>query len=350
MSDNYTNILITGGCGFIGSNFIRHLFFKYPEYRIVNLDALTYAGNKENLIDVQEKVAKEPGGDRYTFILGNVCDKDLLDKIFQEYRFKYVVHFAAETHVDRSIFNVSDFIETNINGTRNLIETIRKYPGTQLVHISTDEVYGDVPIGFSNEETLLNPSNPYAASKAGAEMLVKSYMRTFATPAIIVRGSNNYGPYQYPEKLIPLAVSNIIEGKLIPIHGNGQQIRSWLHVLDFCAAIDLIIHQGTIFETYNVAGEEKSVLEILELIAKSLQVELAKHRNHIGGRPGGDMRYAVDSSKLEKQLSWQRNYVLEESIDDVVAWYLNNKSWWQKVKQTKEYANLYERQSKAQWN
>lgn len=350
MPDNYTNILVTGGCGFIGSNFVRHMFFKYPQYRVVNLDALTYAGNKENLIDVQAASAKEPGGNRYTFILGNVCDRNLLDKIFQEYRFKYVVHFAAETHVDRSIFNVSDFIETNINGTRAIIETIRKHNNAKLVHISTDEVYGDVPHGFSNEETLLNPSNPYAASKAGAEMLVKAYMRTFSIPAIIVRGSNNYGPYQYPEKLIPLAISNIIEDKPIPIHGQGEQIRSWLHVLDFCAAIDLIVHQGKIFEIYNVSGEEKSVLDILGLIAKSLKVDLERFKNHISGRPGGDMRYAPDSGKLKRELSWQPEHSLAESVDNIVAWYLENREWWEKIKQTQEYKNLYNRQSQAKWN
>lgn len=350
MTDNYTNILVTGGCGFIGSNFIRHMFFKYPQYRLVNLDALTYAGNKENLVDVAAAAAKEPNGDRYTFILGNICDRDLLDKIFQEYKFKYVIHFAAETHVDRSIFNVSDFIETNINGTRAIIETIRKHSHARLVHISTDEVYGDVPHGFSNEETLLNPSNPYAASKAGAEMLVKSYIRTFSIPAIIIRGSNNYGPYQYPEKLIPLSISNIIEGKKIPVHGQGDQIRSWLHVLDFCAAIDVIVHRGQLSEIYNVAGEEKNILNVLSLITKVLKVDLESFINHISGRPGADMRYAVDSSKLEKQLGWQRQYSLDNSLGEVINWYLNNKDWWQKIKQTQEYENLYDRQSKAKWN
>lgn len=350
MPDNHTNILVTGGAGFIGSNFIRHMFFKYPQYRIVNLDALTYAGNKENLIDIESAAAKESIADRYTFIKGDICDRDLLDIIFAKYKFKYIVHFAAETHVDRSIFNVSDFIETNINGTRAIIETMRKFNHARFVHMSTDEVYGDVPHGFSNEETLLNPSNPYAASKAGAEMLVNAYMRTFDIPAIIVRGSNNYGRYQYPEKLIPLAVSNIIEGKKIPIHGQGQQIRSWLHVLDFCSAIDLIIHQGKLGEIYNVAGEERNVLDILSLIAKLLNVNLKSYANHINDRPGVDMRYAVDSSKLEKELSWQRQYFLDDSMGAVVAWYLANKAWWQRIKQTKEYANLYERQSQARWN
>ncbi len=350
MEKIHTNILVTGGAGFIGSNFIRHLFFKYSHYRIVNLDALTYAGNQENLVDVQATAVKESINDRYTFILGNVCDRDLLDSIFQKYQFKYVIHFAAETHVDRSIFNVSDFIETNVNGTRAVIDMVRKHNNARLVHISTDEVYGDVPAGYSHEETLLNPSNPYAASKAAAEMLVKSYMRTFGMPAIIVRGSNNYGPYQYPEKLIPLAISNFIEGKPIPIHGHGRQIRSWVHVLDFCSAIDLIMHQGNVFETYNVSGEEKSVLDILELIAQSLKVELENFKNHIPGRPGGDMRYAVDSRKLKTQLAWRPEYSLAGSMDKIVSWYLTNKAWWEKIKQTQEYKNLYDRQSQAKWN
>lgn len=350
MDTNYTNILVTGGCGFIGSNFIRHIFFKYPEYRIVNLDALTYAGNKENLLDVQAAAFQETATDRYTFILGNVCDKDLLDRIFEKYIFKHIIHFAAETHVDRSIFNVSDFIETNVNGTRAIIETMRKHNNSRLVHISTDEVYGDVPRGFSNEEALLNPSNPYAASKAAAEMLIKAYMRTHMVSAIVIRGSNNYGPYQYPEKLIPLAISNMIEDKKIPVHGQGRQVRSWLHVRDFCSAIDLIMHQGQAFATYNVSGEEKSVLGVLHLIAPILGKELAGLANHINDRPGGDMRYAPDSSKLRTELSWQPKYSLASSLGDIVSWYLENKSWWEKIRLTQEYKNLYERQSQAKWN
>lgn len=350
MENNYTNILITGGCGFIASNFIRHMFFKYPEYRIVNLDALTYAGNLDNLADIQKIAEKDGDIGRYSFIHGNVCNRALLDDIFQKNNFKFVVHFAAETHVDRSIFNVSDFVETNINGTRAVMEIGQKHSVPRMVHISTDEVYGDVPNGMSNEETLLNPSNPYAASKAAAEMLIKAFMKTHSVPAIVIRGSNNYGPYQYPEKLIPLAISNLIEKKKVPIHGQGKQIRSWLHVQDFCSAIDLIAHNGRIFEIYNVSGEERNVLEILNLIANCLNMELDPYKDHVNDRPSADMRYAPDSSKLKNELSWQRKYSLESSIQDIVDWYLKNKEWWQKIKQTKEYENLYERQSKAKWN
>jgi len=350
MNNNYTNILVTGGCGFIASNFIRRLFHKYPDYRIVNLDALTYAGNPNNLIDVQKAAREEPDKDRYNFIQGNVCDRDLLDEIFQKYNFKLVVHFAAETHVDRSIFNVSDFIETNINGTRAIIEAAQKYNVPRVVHISTDEVYGDVPYGTSAEDTLLNPSNPYSASKAAAEMLINAFMKTHQVPAVVIRGSNNYGSYQYPEKLIPLAISNLIDKKKIPIHGQGKQIRSWLHVLDFCSAIDLIAHNGRDFETYNVSGEEKNVLEILELIAKSLNMDLEQYKSHVNDRPSADLRYAPDSSKLRSELCWEPEYSVSESMNDIVSWYLENKNWWEEIKKTKEYENLYERQSKGKWN
>jgi len=350
MNNNYTNILITGGCGFIASNFIRHMFHKYPDYRIVNLDALTYAGNPDNLKDIEKASQEEPNSDRYRFIHGNICDRNLLDKIFSKYNFKMVIHFAAETHVDRSIFNVSDFIETNINGTRAIIEMVQKYGVPRMVHISTDEVYGDVPQGSSNESTLLNPSNPYAASKAAAEMLINAFMKTHQVPAIVIRGSNNYGSYQYPEKLIPLSISNLIEEKKIPIHGKGEQIRSWLHVLDFCNAIDLVAHQGRIFEIYNVSGEERSVLQILELIAANLNMNLESFKSHVNDRPSADSRYAPDSSKLKNELYWQPKHSLESSMGDIVAWYLENRGWWEKIKQTKEYENLYERQSKAKWN
>ena len=350
MKNNYTNILVTGGCGFIASNFIRLIFHKYSEYRIVNLDALTYAGNPNNLIDIEKAAQEDPNKDRYNFIRGNICDRELLDEIFQKYNFKYVIHFAAETHVDRSIFNVSDFIETNINGTRAIIEAVQKYNVSRMVHISTDEVYGDVSKGASTEETLLNPSNPYSASKSAAEMLINAFMKTHRVPAIIIRGSNNYGAYQYPEKLIPLAISNLIDKKKIPIHGQGKQIRSWLHVLDFCSAIDIITHNGKDFEIYNVSGEEKNVLEILELIARSLDMDLEQYKVHVNDRPSADTRYAPDSTKLRSQLFWEPKYSISESMSDIVDWYLKNKAWWEEIKATKEYKNLYERQSKGKWN
>ncbi len=349
---HYTNILVTGGCGFIGSHFIRHLFHKYPQYRITNLDALTYAGNPENCADIEAcEVGRADDEKRYRFVQGDIADISLLDGLFRTGDFDLVVHFAAETHVDRSHFDVADFIRTNIEGTRCLFEMSRIYRIPRFVHISTDEVYGSIPHGqFAAEEAPLRPSNLYSTSKAGGDLLVQSMMRVYKVPALIVRGSNNFGPYQYPEKLIPLAVTNLIEGIKIPIHGTGEHVRSWLHVDDFCAAVDLIAHKGADGAIYNVSGDEHTNLEVLIMVAAHLGKDLGRYRAHTHDRPNADLRYAPDSSKLQKELGWARRHHIEDAIGDVVGWYKKNEGWWKKIKATGVYQEYYGRQANAEWD
>lgn len=344
------NILITGGSGFIGSNFIRHLYHTYPEYQIFNLDALTYSGNQENLADVEAAEAPLAWDmRRYVFIHGDVCDGTRLDELFSKNQFQLVVHFAAETHVDRSLMNAAHFIRTNIEGTRVLMEAVQKHKVPRLIHISTDEVYGSLAEGWAHEESPFRPSNPYATSKAAADLLVQSYVKAYRIPALTVRGSNNYGPYQYPEKLIPLAVTNLLEGEKIPLHGTGEQVRSWLHVNDFCVAIDAVAHRGTDGAIYNVAGEERSNLAILGLIGRRMEKNTDEHRTHVADRPGADPRYAPTSAKLERELGWRRMYSLDEHLGAVVAWYRDNRLWWEKIKQTNEFQESYQKQATAQW-
>lgn len=347
---NYKNILVTGGCGFIGSNFIRHFYNKYPDYRIYNLDLLTYSGNPENVADVETADGRngEKSG-RYLFIKGDICDAAFLDGLFKKYAFFGVVNFAAETHVDRSIISFGDFINTNINGVRFLIEAARKYNVPKFVHISTDEVYGSVSHGTSDESSPLRPSNPYSSSKAAADLILQSFIRTYNLPVAIVRGSNNYGTFQYPEKLIPLAISNIIDGKKVPVHGSGRHKRSWLHTRDFSEAIDSVFHNAKFPAIYNVSGEEMENIGVLETIAGKLGVDFNQHKEHIGDRPGADLRYAPDSSRIEKELGWSRKFNIRESIGDVVNWYLLNQDWWRKLKNKKEFQEYYKKQSTGQW-
>ena len=343
-------ILITGGAGFIGSNFIHYWLKKYPSDKIINLDLLTYAGNPENLSDIEAmEVKKDVSQKRYHFIRGDICDNTLLANIFNKNNFDTVINFAAESHVDRSFVNVFDFIRTNIEGVRSLIEAVRSHKIARFIQISTDEIYGSVSNGFSTEEAPFRPSNPYAASKAAADLLVQSYIKTHRVAALIIRGSNNYGPFQYPEKFIPLAVSNIIEDKKVPLHGSGEHRRSWLHVDDFCSAIDVIIHKAPNYSIFNVSGEEKTNLEILEIISKNLGRDLRDFKAHTNDRPGADLRYAPDSSKLKSELGWLRQHRVEENLKDVVSWYQNNQDWWRKIKSTKEYMDHYERQVKSEY-
>lgn len=343
-------ILVTGGAGFMGSCLIRHLYYAYPNYRIVNFDLLTYAGNLENLANIEKVELTLPETERrYRFIRGDICDEDHLRRLFSEHQFDLVANYAAETHVDRSIINMGDFIRTNIGGVRSLIEAVRVHRVPRFVHISTDEVYGSVEDGYSTEDAPLCASNPYSTSKAAADLIVQSFIRTHKVPALIVRGSNNFGPYQYPEKIIPLAVTNIIEGKKIPIHGRGEHRRRWIHVEDFCRAVDLIAHQAPDYEIYNVSGEEKTTFEILQLIARYLGVSLDQYREHVTDRPGADTRYAPDSTKLRRNLGWTPVYTVASSLGGVADWYLQNQDWWQKIKMRKEYSDHYEKQAKGQW-
>lgn len=291
------NILVTGGAGFIGSNFIKHFLHKYP-YQLINLDKLTYAGNLENLNDIKDNP-------HYTFIYGDIADEQGVKEVFSR-EIDLVVNFAAESHVDRSIENSSHFIRTNVEGTRVLLETARRYKVKKFIQISTDEVYGSLGTdGYFTETSPLNPSSPYSASKTAADLLALAYFKTYNLPVIVTRASNNYGPYQFPEKLIPLMVTNALEDKPLPVYGDGLNVRDWLHVKDHCIALDLVIHQGKPGEVYNISGNnEKTNIEIVRQIIS----ELGKPGSlitFVQDRPGHDRRYAVDSSKLRQELGWQ---------------------------------------------
>ena len=332
--------LVTGGAGFIGSNYIHYMFKKYDnEIRIINVDALTYAGNLENLKDVEKR-------ENYTFVKANICDKDAISKIFAENDIDRVVHFAAESHVDRSIENPQVFLETNIIGTSVLMDACRKY-GIQRYHqVSTDEVYGDLPLDrpdlFFTEETPIHTSSPYSSSKAGADLLVLAYHRTYGLPVTISRCSNNYGPYHFPEKLIPLMIANALNDKPLPVYGKGENVRDWLYVEDHCRAIDLIIHKGRVGEVYNVGGHnEMKNIDIVKLICK----ELGKPESlitHVADRKGHDMRYAIDPTKIHNELGWLPETKFADGIKKTIKWYLDNKEWWETII-SGEYQNYYEK-------
>jgi len=305
-------LLITGGAGFIGSNFIRYIFDKYPEYQIINLDKLTYAGNLENLSDIS-------GNSNYSFVKGDITDRKLVDELAS--KVDVIINFAAETHVDRSIDDPIPFITTNIIGTQVLMESALKYKHKKYIQISTDEVYGDIMEGEFDENSLIKPSSPYSASKASADMLVLSYFRTYKLPAIITRCSNNYGKYQYPEKLIPFFVKKLISGGNVPLYGNGSNVRDWLHVTDHCSAIDLVLHKGKIGEVYNIgANNEHSNIEITKKILDILGLSYDKI-DFVTDRQGHDARYAIDASKIKDSLGWKALIDFDDEFRDTVRWY-----------------------------
>jgi dTDP-glucose 4,6-dehydratase len=346
----YKNILVTGGCGFIGSNFIRHIYHAHLDYRIFNLDALTYAGNPENLADLDLIEGELDESDRrYIFLKGDVADRELLDVLFAEHHFEFIFHFAAETHVDRSFFHFANFVRTNVEGTLALAALVLRYGG-RMVHISTDEVYGSIPEGFVTEGAPFNPSNPYASSKAAADMLLQSFTRNYGAPILTVRATNNYGKYQYPEKLIPLGITNLLDGLVIPIHGSGLHLRQWLHVEDFARAIDLVALKGEDGAIYNVAGEHESNLGVLEIIAEHLGKDLSLHKEHTPDRPNQDARYAIDASRIKQELGWRPQHSFRESLPDVVDWYIAKEGWWRKIKEKREFLDHYEKQRKAEWH
>ena len=328
-----TTILVTGGAGFIGCNFVKYLSSRYPDYRIVNLDALTYAGNLENLIDMEKK-------ETYEFIKGDITQSDLIDAIFQK-GIDAVVHFAAESHVDRSITESDIFVKTNILGTQVLLEAAKKYGLRKFLHVSTDEVYGTLgPHGLFRETTPLAPNSPYSASKAGADFLVRAYHQTYNLPINITRCSNNYGPYQFPEKLIPLMIIQALNDRPLPVYGDGLNIRDWLHVEDHCRAIDLVLHHGESGKVYNVGGNnERTNIEVVETILKYLgkQESLVQF---VEDRPGHDHRYAIDASRISKELGWNPRYTFEAGIKETIDWYIANKSWWSRIL-SGEYRNYF---------
>ena len=329
-------ILITGGAGFIGSNFIHYLLKhkKRVEY-VVNLDVLTYAGNLENLADVDLDSC-------YYFVKGNICDKELVEKLFCEYDFDTVVHFAAESHVDRSIVEPEIFLTTNVVGTQTLLDAAKRHwkvdpedkysrefrPGVRYLQVSTDEVYGALgKKGMFRETTPLSPNSPYSASKASADLLVRAYYQTYGMPVNITRCSNNYGPYQFPEKLIPLMINNVWMNKPLPVYGDGLQIRDWLHVLDHCAAIYTVLTKGKTGEIYNIGGNnEKTNLEIVRLILQELN-KPESLITYVKDRPGHDRRYAIDNTKITTELGWAPVYTFEQGIHETIQWYLNHPDW-----------------------
>jgi len=316
-------ILITGGAGFIGSNFIHYLLENYDD-QIITIDKLTYAGNLDNLRDISS--AKN-----YKFYQGDIINKDFIEEVFDK-SVDYVVNFAAETHVDRSIDNSNKFIKTNVEGTQVLLDRALECDIKNFVQISTDEVYGSIKKGKFNENNMLNPNNPYAASKAGADFLVKSYNNTYNLPVNITRSSNNYGPYQYPEKLIPLFITNIMQDKKLPLYGDGKNIRDWIYVKDNCRAIDLIMRKGKNGEIYNIgANNEKTNLEITKAILKIMNKDESMIR-YVKDRPGHDYRYALNNEKIKSELEWQPRISFNKGLIKTIKWYQNNKKWWKKLK------------------
>ncbi len=323
---------ITGGCGFIGSNFIHYLMGQEQAERVVNLDKLTYAGNPANL-------KKYDNDRRYHFIHGDICDQKIVEQIFDQYRPDYLVNFAAESHVDRSIGKPEDFIQTDIFGAFTLLEAARKHGLERFIQISTDEVYGSIMSGSFRETDPLMPRNPYSASKAGADRLAYSYYATYTVPVIITRASNNYGPYQYPEKLIPLFVTNAMEDKPLPLYGDGKNVRDWLYVEDHCRAIQFVIEKGTLGEVYNIGGgNELMNVEITRTILKHLGKPESLIR-YVDDRLGHDRRYSLNCEKLNK-LGWRPVHAFEQAIRETIDWYRENQSWWQPLK-TGEYLEYY---------
>lgn len=332
-------ILVTGGAGFIGSNFIFYLLKKYPANRIVCLDKLTYAGNLSTLSCVLEER-------NFRFVRLDICDREGVFRLFEEERPDIVVNFAAESHVDRSILDPGIFLQTNILGTATLMDACRKFGIRRFHQVSTDEVYGDLPLTrpdlFFTEETPLHTSSPYSASKASADLLVLAYHRTYSLPVTISRCSNNYGPYQFPEKLIPLMIINALDEKPLPVYGTGENVRDWLYVEDHCKAIDLILHKGREGEVYNVGGlNERKNIDIVRLICKALG-KSESLITYVADRKGHDMRYAIDPTKIHTELGWLPETKFEDGIQKTIQWYLNNKSWWQEII-SGEYRNYYHR-------
>ncbi len=343
-------ILITGGAGFIGSHVVRRLVNKYEDYTIVNLDKLTYAGNLENLIDIENR-------SNYIFEKGDIVDKAFVDNLFLKYAFSDVIHLAAESHVDRSIENPMEFIMTNVVGTVNLLNAAKEtwknnFEGKLFYHVSTDEVYGSLgEVGLFTESTPYDPRSPYSASKASSDHFVRAYENTYNLPTIISNCSNNYGSFQFPEKLIPLFIHNIKNEKPLPVYGDGKYTRDWLYVEDHAAAIDLIFHKGKVGETYNIGGfNEWQNIELIQLLCKIMDEKLGKEAGssaklitYIKDRPGHDKRYAIDASKLNKQLGWQPSLDFEEGLEKTVSWYLKNDIWLSNVT-SGEYLTYYENQ------
>ncbi len=328
-----TRLLVTGGAGFIGSNFVHYMLRTHPDWQITNLDKLTYAGNLENLKDVEHDKS-------YRFIKGDIADRESIGRLFSE-GFDIVVNFAAESHVDRSIADATPFVETNIKGTQVLLEAVRQYGVRRYIQVSTDEVYGS--LGKENkfsEASAIAPNSPYAASKAAGDFLCRAYWRTYDLPIIVTRGSNNYGPFQFPEKLIPLVVTNAMENKSIPVYGQGLNVRDWIYVDDHCRGLDAVIEKGKAGEVYNIGGNsEQTNIGLVRLILDILNKPYSLI-SFVADRPGHDYRYALDTTKIAGELGWKPVYPLQEALKSTVHWYLEHELWWRKIK-SGEYAQYY---------
>lgn len=327
-------IMVTGGAGFIGSNFARMILEKYSDYHLMVYDKMTYAGNLDNLLDLQDNP-------RFNFIKGDIADQEKVDETVQKYGIDTIVNFAAESHVDRSIEEPGGFIQTDVFGVYALLEATRKFGLERFLQVSTDEVYGAVLEGSSTEDDVLKPRSPYSASKAGGELLAHAYFVTYGVPTLVTRGSNTYGPYQYPEKMLPLFITNAIEDKPIPMYGDGKQVRDWMYVLDHCAGIDTVLHKGRPGEIYNIGGgNERHNIDVtyalLDLLGKPRTLI-----NFVQDRPGHDLRYSIDTSKAQA-LGWQAEKNFEDGLRETVEWYADNKWWWQKIK-SGEFADYYAR-------
>jgi len=328
-------ILVTGGAGFIGSNFIRYMLKKHEDYKIINLDKLTYAGNLDNLKDIEDNP-------NYRFIRGDIYDVNLVNDIVKN-NVDTIINFAAETHVDRSIEDPSEFMRTDFQGVYVLLEAARKHNISKFIQISTDEVYGTAYEGFFKEEDRLKPRNPYSVGKLAGERLAYSYFATHNVPVVITRASNNFGPYQYPEKFIPLFITNALEEKSLPLYGDGSQIRDWIYVIDHCKAIDMLLEKGEVGEVYNIAtGNLIPNIEIAKRIVNILDIPESMIKS-VTDRPGHDIRYALDFNKIQR-LGWKPSRDFENNFEDTVKWYVDNRSWWKKIKNSKEYKKYYEKQ------
>ncbi|HOJ08572.1 MAG: dTDP-glucose 4,6-dehydratase [Ignavibacteriota bacterium] len=331
------NILVTGGAGFIGSNFINYILNKRDDYFIVNLDKLTYAGNLENLKEVESKK-------NYTFIKGDIVNAELINFVFEKYKIKYVINFAAESHVDRSISGSEIFFRTNVIGTNVLLEAAKRFNVERFLQISTDEVYGSLgSTGLFSEKTPIAPNSPYSASKASSDMMTMAFNHTYGLPTVITRCSNNYGPLQFPEKLIPLMILNAIQNKKLPVYGDGMNIRDWIYVIDHNKAVELVFEKGKIGEVYNIgASNELPNIEIVKVILKNLN-KSEELIQFVKDRPGHDKRYAIDSSKIQNELKWKPEFNFESAIVNTIEWYLKNKKWWERII-SGEYQSYYNKQ------